>query len=89
MTGHRMPIDLPDLRGGSCRDLNSQMFFPDESHEDERAREMNALCTQCPVNAQCLEYALSRDEYGIWAATTRDQRRSLRRRAQRAAHTAA
>lgn len=90
MTGHRMPMELPDLGGdGPCRDLDPELFFPGESLEDARAQELLPLCTGCPVNTECLEFALSRDEYGIWAATTRVQRRRLRRRARRSQRTAA
>ena len=35
-----------------------------------------AICHQCPVAAMCLRSALvNREEYGVWAGTTRKQRK--------------
>lgn len=41
--------------------------------------EMAALCTGCPVRAQCLRWALSHEERGYWAGTTSSDRAQLRR----------
>lgn len=82
MTGHRKPMELPDLGGsGPCRDVDPELFFPDESLEEARAKELMSLCDGCPVAERCLEYALSRAEAGIWAGTTTAQRKKIRRRA--------
>lgn len=82
MTGHRMPMELPDLGGiGPCRDVDPDLFFPGEALEETRAQELASLCGTCPVAEQCLEFALSRTEVGIWAGTTTAQRKKLRRRA--------
>ena len=40
-----------------------------------------AICSICQVAASCLEYALETNQRnGIWAGTTEDERRSLRRK---------
>jgi WhiB family redox-sensing transcriptional regulator len=45
-----------------------------------------AVCRYCPVRVECLEYALAtRQEDGVWGGTTPWERRSIRRRRQRAA----
>lgn len=47
----------------------------DEVFVDPRAL---AVCHKCPVQVQCLEWALITDErYGIYAGTHPDQRRKL------------
>jgi WhiB family redox-sensing transcriptional regulator len=39
-----------------------------------------AVCHQCNVKEDCLGYALdSNQEYGIWGATTEEERRYMRR----------
>lgn len=39
-----------------------------------------AICEDCPVRAQCLEYALrSGQDHGIWGGLTPQERRELRR----------
>jgi WhiB family redox-sensing transcriptional regulator len=38
------------------------------------------VCTQCPVNRYCLEYALeTNQDSGIWGGTSEEERRVLRR----------
>ncbi len=39
-----------------------------------------AVCRRCPVTYECLWYALDhREEYGVWGATTPDDRQALAR----------
>lgn len=66
-----------------CRGSHSHLFFPPTSAErkDERERrEMRAksICKVCPVNAECLQYALEiREPYGIWGGLTETERRGM------------
>ncbi len=64
---------------GSCRGLNPNIFYP--SCEEE-ARVAKAICRQCPVQNECLSYALKNQEKdGVWGgATERDRRRMIRQR---------
>lgn len=64
-----------------CRGSHPSFFFPpEEDGADVRAAQ--AICSECPVAAQCLESALAAGEhYGVWGGTTpRDRRRLLRHR---------
>lgn len=39
-----------------------------------------AVCVECPVRLQCLEYAITTNqEYGVWGGTSEEERRVLRR----------
>lgn len=66
-----------------CRGSHSHLFFPPsnaERKEERERREMRAksICKVCPVNAECLEYALAiREPYGIWGGLTETERRSM------------
>lgn len=64
---------------GACRGLDASIFYPDDEDEAEGARQ---VCSQCHVQAACLEYALSeREKAGVWGgATERDRRRIIRQR---------
>lgn len=46
--------------------------------QDEVTQEHRDLCRECPVITWCLEWAMSNNEFGIWAGTSRRQRRALR-----------
>jgi len=74
------PIDeeRPWVVFGACRDDGGSTFFPMTREESDRAV---AICTTCPVQMECLEYALeARERYGVWGGKTEKQRRQLLRR---------
>ena len=40
-----------------------------------RERRAKTVCASCPVQTQCLEYAVASDErYGVWGGLTHDER---------------
>jgi hypothetical protein len=54
------------------------------SSDDPEVRAAITVCRACPVTAECLEYALAREDaagtrYGIWGGLTADQRARLSR----------
>lgn len=55
-------------------------WFPEA---DKRAQTASAqrICAQCPVEQECLRFALDSPEpHGVWGGTSPRQRRALRRR---------
>ena len=71
----------------ACKGPETALFFPPTSTErrDEReARELRAksICRVCPVQRECLEYALTyRIDHGVWGGCSeRERRRILRSR---------
>ena len=47
-------------------------------------RESQRICANCPVTAQCLEYALAENIHeGIWGGATPTDRRNITRRSKR------
>ena len=72
-----------------CHRDSAVHFFPPghfERREEKHSREgaARALCRACPVQPECLEYALTvQDPHGIWGGMNElERRRLLRRRAQ-------
>lgn len=53
------------------------MFF-DETHA-KNVRAARKICDGCELHVQCLSYALERQEIGIWAGTTTNQRARILR----------
>ena len=68
-----------------CRKMTPGEFFPSDGVGVEVARR---ICAECPVQAECLEYALEyRIDHGVWGGTSeRERRRILRRRRATAAN---
>ena len=66
-----------------CRDTDPDLFFPVGTTgyalvQIDRAKQ---VCGECPVNVECLEYALeTNQDSGIWGGTSEEERRTLRRR---------
>ncbi|MGW4049526.1 WhiB family transcriptional regulator [Streptomyces sp. NPDC004779] len=60
-----------------CRTVHADDLFV-EGAAQNRAK---ALCTGCPVKAECLAHALDgRIEHGIWGGKTERERRALLKR---------
>lgn len=62
-----------------CAQTDPEAFFPEKGGS---TREAKAVCSACEVRAECLEYALIKDErFGIWGGMSERERRRLRRSA--------
>lgn len=62
-----------------CAQTDPEAFFPEKGGS---TRDAKMICQACEVRAQCLEYALERDErFGIWGGYSERERRKMRRRA--------
>lgn len=60
---------------GACKDHNPGMWFPEQG-DSRTVRKAQAICAECPVKAECLEWALTLPErYGVWGGTSERQRR--------------
>ncbi|MFG3702412.1 WhiB family transcriptional regulator [Bacillus mobilis] len=64
---------------GICNQTDPELFYVDKGGTPEPAK---AVCRNCEVRIDCLEYALANNEaYGVWGGTTERERRALKRRA--------
>ncbi len=69
-----------------CRGDHAVHFFAPNHMErkeekDTREASARALCSRCPVRAECLDYAIDAGEpHGIWGGLNELQRRRLLRR---------
>jgi WhiB family redox-sensing transcriptional regulator len=60
-----------------CSQVDAETFFPEQG--GNTTRDAKKICAGCPVQAQCLEYALRRCEpHGIWGGYTDRERRRMR-----------
>ncbi|SEG72767.1 WhiB family transcriptional regulator, redox-sensing transcriptional regulator [Thermomonospora echinospora] len=69
----------------ACRNrgVDPELFYPINYTSPvmaEQVRSAKSVCAQCPVRAECLDWALRAGEPdGIWGGTTPEERRYLRR----------
>lgn len=68
----------------ACKGVDPDLMVP--WHQDSVAADAKAVCAECPVKKQCLDFAMrNREEWGIWGGLNPAERRALRRRIQRRA----
>ncbi len=67
--------DTKWMARGLCVDKPPSLFFPSDGVGVEVAKR---ICEDCPVQAQCLEYAIeNRIDHGVWGGTSERQRRRI------------
>ncbi|MGH9303723.1 MAG: WhiB family transcriptional regulator [Acidimicrobiales bacterium] len=75
----------------ACRGPQSIIFFPPShaEHKDERLlreRKAKAICGECPVEDDCLDYAIRiKEPHGIWGGHNELERKLLIERVARGA----
>ncbi len=71
--------------GAACRHEEPELFFPVGTSGPAllQIAEAKSVCRRCPVNTDCLAWALdSRQAAGVWGGMSEDERRELTRRNQ-------
>jgi WhiB family redox-sensing transcriptional regulator len=69
-------------RHAACRDTDPDLFFPvgTTGPAIDQIESAKAVCRGCPVQHDCLEFALSTNQdSGVWGGTSEEERRKLRR----------
>jgi WhiB family redox-sensing transcriptional regulator len=61
-----------------CAEIGGDWWFPEDNSRPEP--EVLKVCGRCPVQAECLEFALENNEkYGVWGGLSPNKRKLLRR----------
>jgi WhiB family redox-sensing transcriptional regulator len=63
-----------------CAQVDPELFFPEQHEGNTRTYEAKSVCANCIHKAECLEWALVNEGFGIWGGTTEMQRRQIRKR---------
>lgn len=58
-----------------CRSVDPEIFFP---KRNETGRQAKRICMQCPVRIDCLWYATTHPQVGVWGGMSERERRRLR-----------
>ncbi|MCX4445267.1 WhiB family transcriptional regulator [Streptomyces sp. NPDC087866] len=73
----------------ACRDEDPDLFFPIGSTGPAlvQVEEAKAVCRRCPVQEECLRWALENNQdSGVWGGLGENERRALKRRSRRQSH---
>lgn len=83
-------LDTSWMDRGECRDIDNELFYPEDESDPVATAPAVAVCSTCDVREPCLHFALENGEqHGLWAGTTEKDRRRLRKRARRLRSAAA
>ena len=64
-----------------CMETDPELWFPDTGDGRGAARIAKRYCGECPVQTECLAFAMKTNQYdGIWGGLTAKERQSLRGR---------
>lgn len=71
-------MDLSWKADGACRWVDPELFYPVSEADAVAAKQ---VCSQCPVQQRCLDYAVDTREFeGVWGGLTGNERRAVHRR---------
>ncbi|WP_370882575.1 WhiB family transcriptional regulator [Kineosporia succinea] len=74
-----LPPELAWQERALCAQTDPEAFFPEKGGS---TREAKRVCMSCEVRAECLEYALAKDErFGIWGGLSERERRRVKKQA--------
>lgn len=71
----------------ACRGPQAAVFFPPSTFErrdekEERENRAKAICAQCRVRQECLDYSIRiKETHGIWGGLNEQERKQLLARA--------
>ena len=78
-TGQALPPELAWQERALCAQTDPEAFFPEKGGS---TREAKRVCMSCEVRAECLDYALAKDErFGIWGGLSERERRRVKKQA--------
>lgn len=59
-----------------CATADPEEWFPEQGSSSLKAK---AICGNCPVIDECLQFALDNREHGIWGGTSHRERAKMHR----------
>jgi len=76
----RMQLN-PDLARCATSKADPDIFFMDDKDEPNynavKTEIARSICHQCPIEKQCLEFAIKEEMEGVWGGTTTKERKSI------------
>jgi WhiB family redox-sensing transcriptional regulator len=64
----------------ACQDTSPEIFYC-IGNDPETHLEAKTICSSCPVQEECLEYAFrTNQKHGVWGGQTEEERKVSRRR---------
>jgi hypothetical protein len=62
----------------ACLGIDVELFFTEEKGNYPYLNHVKRICSTCPVQVECYDYAIDNLVHGIWAGTTMEERNRYR-----------
>ena len=70
-------LDTSWMADAECKGMDPDLFHPGRGEDAKKAK---AICSECLVRIECLDYSLANyEKVGIWGGMSERERRALRR----------
>jgi hypothetical protein len=64
----------------SCAEVGSDLFYPERDDTDMVHTKVTiSICKVCPHLAECAEWGIQRERYGIWGGISSSDRNRIRK----------
>lgn len=74
-----MKFEDVEWKNAACATQKAD-FYPEPGRNyQHKVMVAKAICSECPIKAQCLEYSLYNEDHGIWGGIGPAERFSMRR----------
>jgi WhiB family redox-sensing transcriptional regulator len=75
-----LSVTSPRWLDALCAQADPEAWHPELAGSADTTRHAKRICAQCPIQAECLTWALDTGQpHGIWGGTTPAERRTMRR----------
>ena len=64
------------IADAACAEVGGDYWHPERG---EPNRDAKRVCGLCAVRTECLEYALTNDEHGVWGGMSEQERQRIKR----------
>ena len=68
-------LHIPDFPNAICATFNPELMTSDSKAEINFAK---SICCKCTHKFECLEYAITGDEVGIWGGCDEEERAAMK-----------
>lgn len=69
-----------DTSKANCIGIDTELFFTDHHYDPADLYFLKKVCNSCEIKQKCRDYALKHDVDGLWAGTTKHERKQERKR---------
>tara|TARA_R110000822_G_scaffold39259_2_gene107975 strand:- start:215 stop:577 length:363 start_codon:yes stop_codon:yes gene_type:complete len=58
----------------NCKDVGTEAFYIQDDERSKQTIYARSVCVICPIQQECLIYALKHERFGMWGAMTAAER---------------